>query len=97
MKLVYTLAASLLLVASMSAMAQDAPPADGKGRAAGHYGMQPQDCSKAATDMKERCEMRNKALEKCKDKKHGEEHRQCMMEQRPKKDGTKDVTKEEKK
>jgi hypothetical protein len=67
------------------AFAQDAPPKDApKGEHSKRDPMKPMDCSKAPADMKDRCEARNKALEACKDKKD-EEHKKCMMDQRPKK------------
>jgi hypothetical protein len=93
MKLLTTIVTSIVLGMSVSASAQDAPPADGKGMGPGHHRMKAMDCSKAPADMKERCEMRNKALETCKGKKEGEEHRKCMMDQRPKKDAAKEEKK----
>jgi|GEM_PF-4154911 len=44
------------------------------------------DCSNVKPENKDRCEARNKLVEKCKDKAAGEERRKCMMENRPKRD-----------
>jgi hypothetical protein len=85
MKMISTLLATLLLGTSAVAFAQDAPPPGDKGPR--HDPMKAMDCGKAPADMKDRCEMRNKALETCKDKAEDRKaHRECMMAQRPKKD-----------
>jgi hypothetical protein len=70
------------------AMAQaDAPPPKGE-QGKGEHGksdmMKVRDCSKVPAERKERCEARNKVIEACKDKKEGEERRNCVMENRPK-------------
>jgi hypothetical protein len=62
----------------------DAPKKDGK---AGMMDFTKTiDCSKAKPENKDRCETRNKIVEKCKDKPEGEERRKCVMENRPKKE-----------
>ena len=65
----------------------DAPKKDGK---AGMMDFSKTiDCSKAKPENKDRCEARNKIVEKCKDKPEGEERRKCVMENRPKKEDKK--------
>ncbi len=84
MKKIATIIAALTFgVAANVAFAADTPPPDGEHKHGDHT--KPHDCTKAPADHKARCEARNKALEVCKDKK-GEDHKKCMMDQRPKKD-----------
>ena len=86
MKKIQSLIVSLALACGVAgagiAMAGD-PPKDAPKHDM-HDMMKPRDCAKAPADMKERCEARNKVLEICKDKKE-DEHKKCMMENRPKK------------
>jgi Spy/CpxP family protein refolding chaperone len=71
------------------------PPADApKGpHGPGGHGMEagkmhePRDCSKVPAERQKMCETRNKALEKCKDKTARDEHRKCMMENMPRREG----------
>jgi hypothetical protein len=80
-----TLTATLLLGVATSAIAGEGG-AD-KGMHKGHGDrMQPHDCSKAPADRKDRCEARNKIIAACKDKPAGDERRQCVMSNMPKKD-----------
>lgn len=83
MKKISTLVTALAfgLTASL-AFAQPAPPPPGEGRP-----HPPRDCSKAPdAEKKARCEAMQAAMEKCKDKKEGDERRTCMKEALPKKD-----------
>lgn len=50
----------------------------------------PMDCSKVKPENKDRCEARNTALTTCKDK-QGDDHKKCMMDQRPNKGEKKDA------
>ena len=64
--------------------AADAPKKDGK---AGMMDFsKTMDCSQVKPENKDRCEARNKLVEKCKDKAEGEERRKCVMENRPKRE-----------
>ncbi len=83
MKKISTLVAALAfgLTASL-VVAQPAPPPPGEGRP-----HPPRDCSKAPdAEKKARCEAMQAAMEKCKDKKEGDERRACMKDALPKKD-----------
>ncbi len=96
MKTIATLLITLSLglsatLASAEGAPADAPKKDGRGGMVDFS--KTIDCSKAKPEHKDRCEARNKLVEKCKDKAEGEERRKCVMENRPKRDEKKDEKK----
>jgi hypothetical protein len=89
MKLVSKLLmASMALVAGV-AFAQPGPPPGGAGAPPSERGdpRQPRDCGKVPAERQKFCEARNKAVEKCKAKTERDEHRKCMMDNMPKREG----------
>jgi hypothetical protein len=83
---------SLVAAALFAGVAFAQTPPDGP-KGPGGPGMEPgkmheqRDCSKVPAERQKMCEARNKALEKCKDKTAREDHRKCMMENMPRREG----------
>ncbi len=89
MNLISKLVIASAMTFAGAAFAQSAPPAGGhEGHGMDHGKMhEPRDCSKVPAERQKMCETRNKALEKCKSKTDREEHRKCMMESMPRREG----------